>query len=68
MTEVEPAGHRGRMPTLAEMTADAEAFMRRSMTLWGRSIDEAIVRRQAAKMVRALRPRVREVWNDRGRA
>jgi hypothetical protein len=56
---------RERMPTIAEMQAGAEEVMRNCMALHGQSVDEAIVRRQAAKMVRAIRPRVREVWGAR---
>ncbi len=56
---------RDRMPTIAEMQACAEDVMRSCMALHGQSVDEAVVQRQAAKMVRALRPRVREVWSAR---
>jgi len=56
---------RDRMPTIAEMQAGAEDVMRRCMAMHDQPIDEAVVRRQATKMVRAIRPRVREVWGAR---
>ena len=54
-----------RMPTITEMQAGAEELLRKCAANFGQQLDEAVVVRQARKMVRAIRPRVREEWHGR---